>query len=136
MASRSTDAELQQRTAAALELLQAGTGSAGTAAELAERYGCSIRQARRYVRLAALELAGEMTPHDLDTEAGLILHRLSLLADAAQRDGDRAAALAAIRAQAQALAQFRRAISAPATRFQLPPVKPAPPDTVPDDCPF
>lgn len=119
-ANRATDAESAAREAAALELLSAGAGTALTATMLAERYGVSQRQARRYVAAAALDLCGEMTPHSLDQAAGLSLHRLELIAGKAAIAGDDATAIRAGRAHAAALAQFRRALSAPTTRFRLP----------------
>lgn len=120
MTSRATDAELRQRQAAALELLSAGAGSALAAQTLAERYGVSLRQARRYVAAASLDLCDAATPHDLDRLAMLSLHRLELIAGRAMVAGDDATAIRAGRAHAAALSQFRRAITAPLTRFRLP----------------
>lgn len=138
---RATDAELRDREAAALELLAAGHGSALAAATLADRYGCSLRTARRYVAAASFELCDPATPAALDTLAMLALHRLSLLAGRAMAAGDEALAVRATRAEAAALAQFRRAITAPAVRFRLPDrralARGQPPDNpAPDDLPF
>ena len=120
MAERSTDAELRERELAALQLLATGAGSAFTAQTLAERYGCSLRQARRYVNVAALELCEPMVPSTLDSMAALALHRLDLISGRAMAAGDDSLAVRATKAHASALAQFRRALSAPSTRFRLP----------------
>jgi len=118
----------------ALELLSKGAGSAYAAAELAARYGCSLRQARRYVSTAALELCGPLTPHALDTMAALTLHRLDAIAGAAAIAQDTETAIKASRAHATALAQFRRALAAPAVRFRLQDLR-APPENT-DEPPF
>lgn len=120
MADRSTDRERARRESEALELLSSGAGSAYAALQLAERYGVSQRQARRYVAVASLELCGQITPYSLDMAAGLTLHRLSMIAGRATLAGDDALAVRASRAEAAAIAQMRRAISAPVTRFRLP----------------
>ena len=118
---RATDAELAAREAAALELLSTGAGTAFTAATLAERYGVSLRQARRYVTVASFELCdAAATPAELDRQAMLSLHRLDLIAGRAMAGGDEQLAIRATKAHSSALAQFRRAITAPATRFRLP----------------
>ena len=69
----------------------------------------------------------------LDQQAGTVLHRLDLVAGRAMLESDANLAIRASRAQAVALAQFRRAIQAPATRFRLPEIPSEPP---PDGCPF
>lgn len=118
--TRSSDAELRKRELDALELLASGAGSAFSAQTLAERYGVSLRQARRYVAAASFELVDPATPAELDRLAMLSLHRLDLVAGRAMAAGDEATAIRATRAHAAALAQFRRAITAPKTRFRLP----------------
>ena len=133
MPRRSSRDELSRREAEALALLRQGAGTALTAETLADRHGCSLRQARRYVAVASLELVGELTPLALDQQAGTVLHRLDLVAGRAMLESDADLAIRASRAQAVALAQFRRAIQAPATRFRLPETPPEPP---PDNCPF
>ena len=138
MAERATDAQRAARERDALELLSSGAGSAFAAATLAERYGVSLRQARRYVAAASFELCDAATPAELDRQAMLSLHRLDLIAGRAMAAGDEALAVRATRAHAAALAQFRRAITAPVTRFRLPTTQ-APPgaqEPVPPDCPF
>jgi hypothetical protein len=140
MAERATDAQRAARERDALELLSSGAGSAFAAATLAERYGVSLRQARRYVAAASFELCDAATPAELDRQAMLSLHRLDLIAGRAMAAGDEALAVRATRAHAAALAQFRRAISAPVTRFRLPTTQAQPGDAraspVPPDCPF
>jgi hypothetical protein len=124
--TRSSDAELRKRELDALELLASGVGSAFSAQTLAERYGVSLRQARRYVATASFELVDPATPAELDRLAMLSLHRLDLVAGRAMAAGDEATAIRATRAHAAALAQFRRAITAPVTRFRLPDSRAAP----------
>jgi len=131
---RSTDAERVKREADALELLAAGVGSAFAVQTLASRYGVSLRQARRYVSAAAFDLTGPMTPHAIDEMALIVLHRLDLVAGQAMAEGDTSTAVRASRAHAAALAQFRKAITAPATRFRLPPTGPPPPSE--EELPF
>jgi len=123
MAERSSDLERAAREAAALQLLNSGSGSAHAASLLSERYGVSLRQARRYVAAASFDLCDPATPVELDRQAMLSLHRLDLIAGRAMESGtpeDLALAIRATKAHAAALAQFRRAITAPATRFRLP----------------
>ena len=129
--ARATDAERVKREADALELLAAGVGSAFAVQTLASRYGVSLRQARRYVSAAAFDLTGPMTPHAIDQMALIVLHRLDLVAGQAMAEGDTSTAVRASRAHASALAAFRKAITAPATRFRLPPT--GPPPAEPDD---
>jgi len=129
--ARATDAERVKREADALELLAAGMGTAYSAQILSERYGVSLRTARRYVAAAAFDLTGPLNPATLDSMAMVTLHRLDLLAGQAVAEGDNGMAVRASRAHAAALAQFRKAITAPATRFRLPPTGPPPPE--PDD---
>jgi hypothetical protein len=136
MAERSSDAQLRDRELAALELLAAGSGSALTAQTLSERFSVSLRQARRYVAAASFELVEDATPAELDRQQMLSLHRLDLLAGRAMASGDEALAIKATRAHSIALAQFRRAISIPATRFRLRDKRLKAPDEPPSDCPF
>lgn len=142
MADRATDAERAAREAAALQLLSTGSGSAYTASLLAQRYSVSLRQARRYVAAASFDLCDPATPQALDTQAMLSLHRLDLIAGRAMESGspeDLALAIRATKAHASALAQFRRAITAPTTRFRLPTSRASPdlPDEPPEpDLPF
>jgi len=125
---RSTDSEAATRIAAAAELLAAGTGSALTAQLLAERYGVSLRQARRYVAAGSFDVVESATPAELDRQAMLSVYRLDLIAGRAMAAGDESTAIRATKAHAAALAQFRRAITAPAVRFRLPTTTSPPPD--------
>jgi hypothetical protein len=142
MADRSSDAERATREAAALQLLSTGSGSAYAATLLADRYGVSLRQARRYVAAASFDLCDPATPAELDRQGMLTLHRLDLIAGRAMESGspeDLALAIRATKAHASALAQFRRAITAPSTRFRLPTSRASPdlPDDPPEpDLPF
>jgi len=118
--NRSTDSEAAARIAAAAELLAAGTGSALTAQLLSERFGVSLRQARRYVATGSFDVVESATPAELDRQAMLSVYRLDLIAGRAMAAGDESTAIRATKAHAAALAQFRRAITAPITRFRLP----------------
>ena len=126
--NRSTDREQALRVSAALALLNDGKGSAYAAALIAAEYSVSLRQARRYVNLAALQLCNDLNPAELDTIAGLSLHRLELIAGRAMDSGENALAISATKAHLSAVAQLRRAISAPMTRFRLSTAYTAPPD--------
>ena len=125
---RATDKEQALRVSAALALLNDGKGSAYAAALIAAEYSLSLRQARRYVNLASLELCNDLNPTELDTIAGLSLHRLELIAGRAMDSGENALAISATRAHLNSIAQLRRAISAPMTRFRLSTAYTAPPD--------
>lgn len=123
MADRSSDKERATREAAALKLLSNGSGSAYAASLLSKRYGVSLRQARRYVAAASFELCDPAIPAELDRQGMLSLHRLDLIAGRAMESGtpeDIALAIKATRAHTAALAQLRRAVTVPATRFRLP----------------
>ena len=143
MADRSTDAERATREAAALQLLSTGSGSAYAASLLSERYGVSLRQARRYVAAASFDLCDPATPVELDRQAMLSLHRLDLIAGRAAESGtpeDLALCIRATKAHLQGLAQFRRALEpGRQTRFRLPTSRASPdlPDDPPEpDLPF
>ena len=143
MADRSSDAERASREAAALQLLSTGSGSAYAASLLADRYGVSLRQARRYVAAASFELCDSATPAEIDRQYLLSLHRLDLIAGRAMESGtaeDLALAIRATRAHASALAQFRKALEpGRQTRFRLPTDRASPdlPYDPPDpDLPF
>ena len=126
--NRATDREQALRVSAALALLNDGKGSAYAAALIAAEYCLSLRQARRIVNLAALQLCNDLNPMELDTIAGLSLHRLELIAGRAMDSGEHALAISATRAHLNSIAQLRRAISAPMTRFRLSTAYTAPPD--------
>ena len=126
--NRATDREQGERVAAALALLNDGKGSAYAAALIAAEYSVSLRQARRIINLAALQLCNDLNPTELDTIAGLSLHRLELIAGRAMDSGENALAISATKAHLSAVAQLRRAISAPMTRFRLSTAYTAPPD--------
>ena len=120
MTTRSTDQERVFRERVALEYLSDGAGSAYAAKHLADRFNVSLRQARRYVSAASFELVNACTPAELDRQMMLAIHRLDLIAGRAMSQGDRELAVKATQAGCAALSQFRRAISAPLTRFRLP----------------
>lgn len=134
--ARSTDQQTAARIAAAAELLAAGTGSALTAQLLSERFGVSLRQARRYVSAGSFDVVDAATPAELDRQAMLSLYRLDLVAGRAMAAGDEALAIRATKAHASALSAFRRAITAPAVRFRLPTATTRAAPDPPPDCPF
>ena len=143
MADRSSDKERAAREAAALQLLSSGSGSAYAASLLSERYGVSLRQARRYVAAASFDLCDPATPAELDRQGMLSLHRLDLIAGRAAESGtpeDLALCIRATKAHLQGLAQFRRALEpGRQTRFRLPTSRASPnlPDEPPEpDLPF
>ena len=143
MADRSSDKERAAREAAALQLLSTGSGSAYAASLLSERYGVSLRQARRYVAAASFDLCDPATPAELDRQGMLSLHRLDLIAGRAAESGtpeDLALCIRATKAHLQGLAQFRRALEpGRQTRFRLPTSRASPnlPDEPPEpDLPF
>ena len=143
MADRSSDKERAAREAAALQLLSSGSGSAYAASLLSERYGVSLRQARRYVAAASFDLCDPATPAELDRQGMLSLHRLDLIAGRAAESGtpeDLALCIRATKAHLQGLAQFRRALEpGRQTRFMLPTSRASPnlPDEPPEpDLPF
>ena len=127
MARRSTDREQGERVAAALVLLNDGKGSAYAAALLSSEFGVSLRQARRYVNLASLELCEDLNPVELDQLASLSLHRLELIAGQSIAAGDTKLAISATRAHLLAITQLRRAITSP-TKFRLSTKYTYPPD--------
>lgn len=127
--NRATDREQGERVAAALALLNEGKGSAYAAALLSSEFGVSLRQARRYVNLAALQLCEDLNPVELDQLASLSLHRLELIAGQSIAAGDNKLAIVATKAHLSAVAQLRRAVSAPLTKFRLSNQYTHPPDT-------
>jgi hypothetical protein len=108
--TRATDQEAIDREAEALAMLANGAGTAYAAQQLATAHGLSLRQARRYVRLAALELCEPATALELDTQAMVGLHRLELIAGRAMESGDDGTAIRATRAHSASLTQFRKAV--------------------------
>lgn len=135
--TRSTDKERASREAAALELLSSGAGSAYAALQLAERYGVSQRQARRYVAAASFQLCDAATPAEIDRQCLLSLYRLDLIAGRAMQAEDHTLAIQATRAHCVALAQFRKALEpGRQTRFRLPTQADAPGLDDPDSLPF
>jgi len=129
VANRATDRELSARVAAALQMLNDGKGSAYAAALLSSEYAISLRQARRYVNLAALELCNDLNPSELDSLATISLHRLELIAGQCLSDGEISLSIQATKAHLSAVAQLRRAISAPMTKFRLSTAYTAPPNS-------
>jgi hypothetical protein len=108
---RCTAEELGERQAAAGELLCHGLSTSAASRAVAVRYGVSLRQARRYVRIAALERAGEQDAVEQDLAILLIAENLADDAVAARERGDHKTAIQADKARAAVLTQFRKAIA-------------------------
>lgn len=131
MVNRATDKQQGERVAAALAFLNQGIGSAYAASLLADQFGVSLRQARRYVNLAALQLCENLNPTELDQLASLSLHRLELIAGQSISAGDNKTAITATKAHLAAVSSLRRAISAPLTKFRLSNTYTKPPPDLP-----
>ena len=82
--------------------MAAGVGRSSVAAHLSKVHQISLRQAQRYVQTGArLELMAEpLNTLRLDTDLGLDLHRLDLMADEAKEAGDTKLAITAVKAHA------------------------------------
>ena len=108
--SRATDAEVAAREAEALEILISGKGTASTAQIMAERHGVTMRQARNYVRMAALdylEAVGDMSPSDIEFRALHNSHNLERIAETAAEEKDFPTAIRAQSALATVLLRLR-----------------------------
>lgn len=98
---RATNDQAESRIQEAAELLAAGVGRSSVAAHLSKVHQISLRQAQRYVQTGALELMAEpLNTLRLDTDLGLDLHRLDLMADEAKEAGDTKLAITAVKAHA------------------------------------
>jgi hypothetical protein len=107
---RCTAAELLERQAFAVELLEQGYGSSMAAKRVAVEFGVSLRQARRYVRLALTDYVGELNTVALDLETGLDVVRLDQQIQRAIEADDSIQIIRAIKARAHIINQFRKAI--------------------------
>jgi len=108
--SRATDAEVATREAEALEILISGKGTASTARIMAERHGVTLRQARNYVRMAALdylEAIGDMSPSEIEFRALHNSHNLERIAETAAEEKDYPTAIRAQSALATVLLRLR-----------------------------
>jgi hypothetical protein len=118
---RCSDVELAERQAAAGELLCQGYSTSAASRILADRFGVSVRQARRYTRVAALERCGDSDPAELDIAILLIAENMADDAMAARESGDRKTAAQIEKARAAVLTQFRKAVApVKPTRIRLP----------------
>jgi hypothetical protein len=107
---RCTAAELLERQAFALELLEQDYGTSMAAKRAAAEFGVSLRQAQRYVRLALTEFVGELNTAALDLEQGWHLAQLERQIQRAIEADDSVEIVRAIKARAQIINQFRKAI--------------------------
>jgi hypothetical protein len=108
---RCTDAELAERQAAAGDLLCRGFSTSAASRIVADRFGVSLRQARRYTRIAALERCSDSDSTELDLAILLIAENMAEDAMAARESGDRKAAAQIDKARAAVLTQFRKAVA-------------------------
>jgi hypothetical protein len=114
MRSRSSARELEGRIDAAARLLADGLPRTAAVSQLAERFRVERRTARRYVALAAAQLAEEIGPVDLVGAMAESVERLRRLAWLAEGRGNLNAAVGAERAAASTLAAIYRADNAAA----------------------
>ena len=99
----STAESVELHTKQALTLLQAGHSRADVSKQLAEEHTVTLQTARRWVRLAILDLFGDGDPMaDLDLQCCVAhdLYRLEVFSDNALEAGDTKTAITAVRAHA------------------------------------
>jgi hypothetical protein len=90
-----------QRRQDALKLLGDGYGCTESVTQLANRWGCSRRTARRYVAAAHQELISDLTHVEAATLLASLIDRLERIARKAEQDGQFAAAVGAVRTLAE-----------------------------------
>ena len=94
-----------------MELLSEGFGKAAVVRLLSEKHSLCLRQARRYVNSAALELMCEpFTTTNLDASIALDLDRLDLLTFQAMQNNETKTAIAATKAKASIAINRLRAL--------------------------
>jgi hypothetical protein len=89
--------EVYIRKKEALQLLVAGYGCSGLTFRLADKWGCSRRQARRYVSEAHQELVADLEHVEAATLLASLINRLERIAHKAEQDNQLAAAVGACR---------------------------------------
>jgi hypothetical protein len=94
MANKNTIALRNQE---ALQLLAEGYGCTQLTSQLADKWGCSRRQARRYVAGAHAELVADLTHVEAATLLASLINRLERIAHKAEQDNQLAAAVGACR---------------------------------------
>lgn len=106
--SRSTQAELAERSEAAAFLLASGVPRTLAVSELAARFSVSRRTAQRYVDAGAQQLAAEIGSPDLTAALQESVERLRRLAHACESSGNLSAAVGAEKAAAGAITSLAR----------------------------
>ena len=91
----------QQRRQQALKLLGDGWGTSELTAKLADEWGCSRRQSRRYVADAYAELVADLDHVEAADMLAQIVNRLETVARLATEAGQHAAAVGATRLLAE-----------------------------------
>ena len=110
---RATKDQLSRREKEAMHLLSEGMGKAAVARHLASKHQLCLRQARRYVNTAALELMCEpLQVNNLDAGIALDLDRLDLLVESAMDEKDFKTAIQATKAHATLSIQRLKALEA------------------------
>jgi len=110
---RATKEQLSRREKEAMHLLSEGMGKAAVARHLASKHQLCLRQARRYVNTAALELMCEpLQVNNLDAGIALDLDRLDLLVESAMDDKDFKTAIQATKAHAMLSIQRLKSLEA------------------------
>ena len=110
---RATKEQLSRREKEAMHLLSEGMGKAAVARHLASKHQLCLRQARRYVNTAALELMCEpLQVNNLDAGIALDLDRLDLLVESAMDEKDFKTAIQATKAHAMLSIQRLKALEA------------------------
>ncbi|MBM5793738.1 MAG: hypothetical protein FJ057_07360 [Cyanobacteria bacterium K_DeepCast_0m_m1_088] len=98
MAGRSVSKQRQQE---ALKLLGDGYGCTELTAKLADQWGCSRRQSRRYVAAAYAELVADFTEVEAADMLAQIINRLETVARKAAEQGQHACVIGACKLLAE-----------------------------------
>ena len=108
--SRCTNEEIERRNREALELLQDCSPATATR-KLAQKYGVSPRQARRYVKAAVcLSFDAPLSTDELGFSLAMNMERLERIADEASEAGDKKLEIAATNAALKAAEARLKAI--------------------------
>ena len=98
----------QQRQQEALKMLGAGWGTSELVAKLADQWGCSRRQARRYVAGAYSEMVDDLEHVEAADMLAQIVNRLETVARLATEAGQYGAAVGACRSLMEAVVEPHR----------------------------
>ena len=95
--NRCTGDEFDKRVQTALHQLESGSRPRSVARSLKDRYNVSLKQARRYVNIALLDLHEPITNNSLTQRIQNKLDHIEELSEAALQAGDTKTAMAAIK---------------------------------------